>query len=410
MQATIPRYAVGRTLWSGFGLLLLLLIALTGAAYAYLRISRESSFALASTGVRRAAIAADLERALLGVRHDLTVFSLTGRAEAFADGQARLEEVQRHLGRATELEAGAPGDERLAASVARLSEALPSYRDQADRLRQLHGQIATSRQAAGVSFENLERILAQFAAGSDSDALLDLVLLSQVSGIRVSALEAFGNRDTAGAKQALTRLLGFRKQTAENPEIAKAFDALASDLTKAVDLFDQFETTFTAWQAQGAVLVRTASGMGLGAMRAMRDQSLATADAMTDATVVVTAGMVVIVLCGAAIAALVSRRVRRALAGIAGAMVRTAEDLAVDVTRLADTSRSLANESSAQVAALERTSGRIDEMAALTRSNEQVAQQVAAATQRRRRRRRLAPPTCMRCRTRSRPSTVRPTR
>jgi methyl-accepting chemotaxis protein len=373
---------VSRTIGFGFGFLLLLLAALAAAAYAYLRIARESSVRLANEGVRRAAIAADLERALLGVRHELTVFSQTGKKEALAEGARRLGEFQRHLDRAEELSRSDPRQERFAAAVARLRAGLPPYRQQADDLRRLHGAIATSREAASASFENLSRILAQFAAGSDSDALLDLVLLGQVSGIRVSALEAFGNRDTAGAKDALTRLLGFRKQTAENPEIAKAFDALASDLTKAVDLFAQFETIYAAWDRDGAGLVRIASGIGVTAMRDMRDESLGTADEMTDATRVVTSGLVLIVLVGIGIAAGVARRVRRALTDIAGAMVRTAEELAVDVTRLAEVSRSLAGESSAQVSALERTSTRVDEMAAMTRGNEAVAEKMAVATKR----------------------------
>ena len=152
MHPAPARHSVSRTIGFGFGFLLLLLAALAAAAYAYLRIARESSVRLANEGVRRAAIAADLERALLGVRHELTVFSQTGKKEALAEGARRLGEFQRHLDRAEELSRSDPRQERFAAAVARLRAGLPAYQQQADDLRRLHGAIATSRLVAGMFY------------------------------------------------------------------------------------------------------------------------------------------------------------------------------------------------------------------------------------------------------------------
>ncbi len=380
MKAKLPRSSVVQIVWGGFLVLLLLLAALAALSHSSLALSRASSARLAEQSVARAAIAADMQRALSAVRYDLTVFSLANRAEAYADGTRQLQEFERDLGHALALSRRHPEEARFASAIADLESALPTFRKEVDRLHGLRGEIATSRDHAGASFEKLIRVLGQYAAGSDNDALLDLVLMQQVSTIRVSTLEAYVNRDTARAKEALANLAGFKRQTGGNPEIAQAFDGLVTDLASAVNLFEQFEGAYAAWAANTERMTAEAAAIGASATAEMRAVSLETAEKMTRATIAVTAGMALALALGVGIATFVSGRVRRALREVAARMAATARELAGDAAEVAGASHTLSCEAEAQAAALEQTRTAVDEVSRMTRDNEVVAQKVAAAT------------------------------
>jgi len=380
MAPNIPKRTISQTVWLGYGLLLVLLTAIAGVSYYCLDFSKASSSKLAGESVVRAAIASDMERSLRGVQYSMTVFALAYRADAFDQGLRHLGELRSALAKAELLSREHPGSEAFTRSMTALRAGYGQYAAAAGELKRLRGEIANSREVASASFEELTTVLAKFAAGSDSDALMDLVMLGQVSAIRVSALEAFGDRDTAKAKAALGRLVGFRKQVADNPEIARAFDDLVAKLTKAVDLFAQFEATYSEWASDGNHMTQQAALIGLGATTEMREMSLGTVERMTEATIVVTAGIAATIALGLAIAGLVSRRVRNGLTAVASTMSAAVREIEGDANHLAESSQSLAQEATAQAAALDETRAAVGKVTEMTKSNELAAQKVADAT------------------------------
>ncbi len=369
-------------MWAGYGVLLLLLAAIMGVSERSLGISRASSETLALDSVPRSAAAADIERSLRSVQYDVTAFCLANNADAYGRAGAELAGLAGQLDRAQALAgASAPGSP-FARSVGSLRASLGDFRSNVESLHAMRQEIATSREKASQSFEVLTSTLAKFAAGSDSDALLDLVLLGQISSVRVSALEAFGNRDTAGAQGALKRLVGFKRQAADNPEISAAFDPLSANLKTAVDLFDQFESTYAAWTTEGAAMTAQAAEMGRTEAAEMGDVSLATASKMGRALTVTMAAMALTLVAGILIAAFVTRKVRRALTGIASELFVTAQEIAGDANSLAETSESLAHEASNQASALEETHTAVGHVARMTEANERAAERAAEATRR----------------------------
>jgi methyl-accepting chemotaxis protein len=323
-----------------------------------------------------------MERDLQDTRNQLTVFSLGNQPAAFAPAMASLQRFAEQLRAARDLGRRQAKNQDLQQALARLQTTLEAYRQAAERLQALHQQIAGSREGAGTAFEELTKILAKYAAGSDGDALLDLVLLQQVSAIRVSTLEAFADRNTPHATQAVARLAGFKRQASGNPEISQAFDALLVRLTAAVDRFAAFQAAEAELETQGATLIALTSVLGRSAMTEVREVSLATVAAMTRALAVVMAGLVVTVGLGGAIAVRVRAQVRRALSEVAGRMVAVARELARDADALVGTSEILARETMSQAAMLEETSNTVADMTGMTRSNDAVAQKMAAAARR----------------------------
>lgn len=380
MASTFRRLTVGQSIWIGFGVLLLLLTAIAGVSYSYLRMSMASSAQLAADSVVRASIAANMERSLAASLDDIRVFSLAKRPGSFEEGMKKLDEFYTHLTEAQTLGRRYAGPRGFGESIRELETHAKTLRAEAQDLHGLRGKIAASREDAGQSFESLIVILARYAAGSDSDALLDLVLMQQVSMIRVNALEAFIDRDTAGAKDALDRLRGFRKQVADNHEIGQAFDSLVEKLATAVDLFGQFETSYASCTNDGERMTELAVAIGRTAMEELQRVSLDTAAKMERAAMIVTVGMALALALGLIVAGCVARNVRRALGRTAEVMAETARQLAGAVEQVAEGSRTLATETTAQAASLEQTSSAVNEMAELTRSNEAVARTMAEAT------------------------------
>lgn len=374
------RQSVTGIIWAGFGLLFLLLTAIAALSYRSLRLSEQNSARLAHESVVRAQIASAMERALSMVQYDVSMFSLSTAPSAYADGEKQLLEYEKSLGAAAALTEQHPGHERLAATIHELGARLPEFKAKTEELHTLRGAIDVSRESASVSFEGASKILSKYAAGSDNDALLDLMLLQQVSTIRVNTLQAYVDRDTKRARASLLRLTSFKRQTASNPEVAEAFERLVTDLSKAVELFDRFESAFVEWtEMRQRISVRTIA-IGRGAMNDMRDVSLETVESMAGATIAVMAGMALALVLGVAIAMFVSGRVRRALRDVVCRMAGTAEELAVDANALAAASDTLAREASAQAAALQQTRAAVAEVTQMTRRNESVAQKVAEAT------------------------------
>lgn len=380
MDSNLPRHSVGQIIWAGFAVLLLVFAGTAALSYSSLRLSRQSSAKLADESVVRAAVSANMVRALSTVQYDVTVFSLANKPQAYDDGRKQLDEFQRYLAQAAVLSERHPEQERFVAAVRELQAALPDFRAQAQQLHTLRGEIATSRESASASFEKLTRTLGRYAAGNDNDALLYLSLMQSVSAIRVKTLQAFVDRDTAGAKNALMWLTGFKRQAAGNEDIAAAFETLVTDLSQAVALFDQFEATYNAWSANGSRMSLRAVTIGQAAMTEVRYVSLDSAEAMTNGMIAVMAGFAFALLLGIGIAMFVSHRARRALVDIAERMATTAEELAADANRLADASHTLSDEAAAQAAALEQTRASVAEITQMTRNNETVAQKVALAT------------------------------
>lgn len=380
MNKTLLRLSVGQIVWAGFAVLLALMAGIAAFAYGSLRSSRISSARLADESAVRAEIASQMERALHAVQYDLTVFSLAAKPAAYDAGIQHLGEFEKVFGQAVRLSEAHPENTAFQADVAGLKSLMPQIRAEAEELHTLRTAIGVSREQAAVSFEKLTRVLGKYAAGSDNDALLDLVLLQQISAIRVNTLQAFVDRDTVRAKDALVRLTGFKRQTAENPDIANAFTTLVSDLTKAVDLFDRFETVYATWSVNCDRLALQSAVIGEAATTDVRNVSLDTAGQMASAIVAVMAAMAVALVLGVVLAAFVNRRVRRALSEIASRMVTTAEGLATQANQLADASQTLSEEASSQAAALEQTRAAVAEVTQMTRHNEELANQVATAT------------------------------
>jgi len=148
---------VGQIVWIGFGVLLLLLAALAAGAHYYRSLSRASSVRLAEESVVRATLATDMERTLRGVRDNLTTFCLANQADAYDRGRRQLGDSELHVAAAAALSQRSPQNEVFAAAVRKLTAGLPAYRAEGEALHLLRGEIATSRENAGASFENLTR-------------------------------------------------------------------------------------------------------------------------------------------------------------------------------------------------------------------------------------------------------------
>ena len=371
------RFTVGQTLWFGFGLLQAMLAILASVSYSYLKASRAISTRLAEESVVRAQIAADMERTLAGAQDSLRVYHLTNRPGSYEQGFAHLKDFQGDLARAEELVGKGLVPPNLAESVAELGRRAQVFRSEAEELHVLRGRIAASREGTDAAFEKLTSVLAQYAAGSDNDSLLDLVLMQQVSTIRVSTLEAYIDRDAGRAKDALVRFGGFKKQVSGNREVSQSFEILMARLGEAVGLFGQFEATYASWSADADKLTALAAGIGRPAMGEVREVSLFSAAEMDRAARIVTWGMIGALGVGLAVAAYVGRSVRSALGSTAEAMAETADQLSGAVQQVAGASRKLASETAGQAAALEQTSSAVTELAGLTRSSETIAHAMA---------------------------------
>lgn len=378
MNITFSRHSVSSLVWSGFALLLLLMAAIGGISVWNLRESQAASVHLANQSVRRAALASSLERELREVQSQLVAFGITAQPPAFDAATTHLAAFDRELDQAGAVASAQREVAGFNISIDKLRTGAAAYRQSIERLHDIRSRIASSRDAAGQCFEKLSTILAKYAAGSDTDALLDLILLQQVSAIRVSTLQAFANHDTKQAQLALEELKHFKRQTAHNPEIRAAFEALLASLTSSVDLFAQFETAFADWSAATHSRIALLALHGKYAMADVRDVSLATATLMILAVRIVIVGTLISGLLGLGAATLVARRVRRELAGTAALVNETAEALADDADDVAAASRVLATKAAEQTAMLHQTGSAVAKITATTRNNETGAQNMAA--------------------------------
>ncbi|MFI5336100.1 MAG: methyl-accepting chemotaxis protein [Opitutales bacterium] len=382
MSANHAQPAVHKTIWAGYLFILLMLIGLAVLAYGSLSRSRASSSRLAEESVVRTELATKLERSLSGLQYNLTVFGLGNKTEQFAEALLQLDHLQLQLAQARALITPHADLSGFGAAVQELGTLLPTYKAKALELKSQRERIASSRDKANGSFDRLNEMLAKYAAGSDSDALLDLVLLQQVSAVRINTLEAFVDRNTDQAQKTLERLRGFKRQVAENAEISAALSVLVADLDSAVSLFGAYEATYASMAATGTQMTRKAMAIGETETSAMREVSLRTAEQLAGTTTAVMGGMIAALILGVGIAMFVSRRVRAALSEIARQMAETAQKLVGDADHLAANSQLLSDEASAQAATLEETRAALTEVNEMTSRNEALARKVAAATQR----------------------------
>ena len=380
MPSLLPRHSVRGSIWTGFAFLILLVGCLGAFSWYNLSSAKRASEHLAHEAVVSAALAAEIERDLRDVQSRVMVASMSANAEAFDGALSDLAGLETKVEAAATTEGTAADRAAWKDSLRTLSTRLHPYREVVVTLRDVRGKISTSRDAASGEFEKLTGILGKYAAGSDSDAILDLVLLQQVSGIRVKVLQGFVDRDAVQAKKALEQLTGFRRQVADNPELAQAFDKLVTKLSVAVNLFADFESSFQTWSVSTRALIDSATTLGSGQMAEMRDASLASAQKMARADQLVVAGMILALASGTCTAVFVSRRVRVELEEVTTTMGASTRALELNANRVETTLRALARDTAQQATMLEHTRTTAGGIVVTTKTSETIAKTMAAAT------------------------------
>jgi methyl-accepting chemotaxis protein len=400
---------LGTKIMVGFGVMIVIAVALGGLAVVKMKGVVGDSVMLAEEYAPESALASDLERRISRTMYAIQGYSFTGEKKYYEEGAASMALVKETIGKAEELASKAEHLTKLKDQLAGAKLAMTDYEHlmvEAEKNNNEMGKTAVSmRELAKKYMDNCEAFLKsqdtvmakEIADGAAPDKLnerlkkINLVndLIDLGNAARISNLRARANRDlqvmAEGIKTVFPAIekkvleLEPLSRSAENKQQLKEIMAAAGGYKAAMQ---KYSDIFAEQDRNNAARVTTggkATEVGRNLMKAAGDQTKDIAEkaagALSVASTTVLIGLAVAVVIGAVLAIFITRSITGPIRKIIEGLTEGAEEVASASGQVSSAAQSLAEGSSEQAASIEETSASLEEMSSMTKQNADNSQQ-----------------------------------
>ncbi len=407
----LKKARLGQRIGMGFGVLILIALALGGLAAVSMSRVKGQAQTLADEHVKAWSAANELERATLMAMFTMRGFSHTYDPAAFEAATGHLKEMQTALDEAARLAKSGRSLAKLKSNVEQLTPLVAQYADWATKTKEQVEVIKAARAAmakeeqvwseATDAYLNTvhSRLDAQVAANEPGQALSERIWKAQVvneimdigDNVLRCAYRAQATRDPSLVEK---RLGDFEKMFARYDQLRsrtaeKAFlDQIGASRKAAEGYQKAIVETVAAAKALGevdkgrlacanAVLAAT----GDTAKTAQQDASriaVGASTALSAANFVVLVGLLAAAVIGIFLAVTLTRGITGPLLRVIDGLGRGGEQVSSASGQVSSSSQQLAEGASEQASSLEETSAALEEMASMTSQNADNAKQANA--------------------------------
>ncbi len=405
---------LGAKIGLGFGLLILISLALGGAAWWSMQVAATESSRVAQDYVPQVSIFNHMEVRSLHAMHYMLGYMLSGKEEFRRKGLQNLAGLKESLAEARKLAVRSRVLTRLKGTIDQAERLLAAYERAAANTQRAIGGMNKARQTldqAGANFINAcNAYLEQQNRGLDRQVAGDPELKRRLQNIRiikdilvrggvlqVKTLQALLSRDPEKLHGAMAEFAEVERLTAQLKNGAgQADQTTLAEIERTTRLYRQaMASLLEHWrklvrleEKQKQIAAEILS-MSQGNAEAGLREAQAVADRaeslLGTASQVVLFGSLAALLLGVVLSLLITRSITRPLKLVIKELNAGSDQVAAAANQIAAASQSLAEGASEQAAAVEETSASVEELNAMTKSNADNAAQANTLSQESRR-------------------------
>ena len=408
-------YSLGAKIGAGFGLTIVLAIALGSLALWRMQQVSDQAEILSNEYVPEVRHANAIERLIYDMRMENTRFVLTLADEHRAAADQLLDELKQQLDETEAFADEATHLTKLGPAVAEAQRLLAEYRRTGERVAQAAEAIGRSRTTMDDSASTFVAATGTYLASQDRQATEEFDALggtmveteTQVAALherkeksklmndildignasRVAAMKALGERDAAAleaVRQRLNQVDGLIERlkpitrSAEDREVLDEVHASEESYNNAIATviasLHEMEAAITEWVVAGNQMLEQAQLTAKAGVEGAQHIASDTTGRLSQAAVVLLIGLGIVLVLGCGLAYFITRGitkpVRRVIAGLqeGSGQVSGASD------QVASSSQSMAEGASEQASSLEEVSASLEEMAGMTKQTAANAQ------------------------------------
>jgi methyl-accepting chemotaxis protein len=392
----------------GFGLLIVLAVALGGMAVYNMKNIEHQSTRLAKEYVPEVAVANEVERASLATMYEMRGFAFTGEDAFLKGAKEHLAEVKKHLKAAAEHAAKYPALAKLKENAAKAEAKVNEYEQLAIQTEAKEKAIDHDRQrmdsAAAKFLKNTDEYTAhqvqaakkEIAAGAEAaklDARVEKIsliddVMDEGSAIRVANFKAQAMRQPKIVQDAFKhfdtmeqKFEGLKKLTVqkEDLEAIEQTRAAAGEYKKALsELLANWLAMEEIGKKRGAIadeVLALAKGTALAGMQHTTEIADGAVEHLSAASLVMIIGLILALALGVILAVFITRSITKPINSAIMGLSEGSQQVAAAANQVSTSSQQLAEGAAQQAAAIEETSSSLEEMSSMTKTNADNAQQ-----------------------------------
>ncbi len=392
----------------GFGLLIVIALALGGVAVFDMHRVGSDAARLAKEFVPEVALANDMERSAQQAMFEMRAFGLTGDEAYYKQSQDNLAELKKHLESALDHANKYPALAHLKDNAVNASSKVAEYdklvqetvnsekAQQENRALMDKASAAFQKATSGYQESQTTQLKKEIDFGNESgmiaqrlektlqmDGIIELGNAVQVANYRGQAMRQFRLVQEAMKNFALMekKFTALTNITFDKDELQRIDDvkAAAAGYQKAMtDLLATWQATDELAKKRMAVanqVVAAARSTAKAALEHTVNVSGVSVTNLSDASLVLIIGLAAALLLGIALAIFITLSITRPINRVISGLSEGAAQVASAAGQVNNASQQLASGAAEQAAALEQTSSSLEEMASMTKTNADNASQ-----------------------------------
>ncbi len=393
---------LGTKIGLGFGVLILLALALGSVAAWNINAVKATATVLSDGYLPQVKLTSDLEREFLRAMLGVTVFVNTQDDKYLILGKKALTEVKTGLKDGEKLAAGAPDSAHFRDEMEKTREKIDQFERQLNEatvksydLVRSYGQLKETGKffmvnAGRFLADELEELKAGINNGSDSAAMEERLakvsilneLLELGNRIYLSVSTTQAERDLEaidGAKRLFETIdekldalkaLSHSETDRGSTERLKTASSLYRDaMTDLVGVWSSVEALNRQRSITGGEVMLLTQGAHNAGLDNMRKASDRTVKKVSLSTLVMISGILLAIIIGISIAFFLTRAITKPIRQVVRGLLEGAEKVASASSQVASSSQSLAEGASQQATALEVSTASLDQIGSMTRQN-----------------------------------------
>ncbi len=402
---------LGQRIGMGFGVLILIAVALGGLAVVNMTRVKGQAQTLASEHVKAWSVANDVERESLGTMYAMRLYNTTREAKDFDKVAEHLKSVQAGLDQAAKLSQQSRNLAKLKENAAKATALVQQYEQMAQQTKAYNDQIEAALaemdkqgkvwlDSANTYVKAMEdKQKAELASGMSGDKGLEraqkLKLANDVLGlgnaIRLGAWKGLAERSPEIAEKTLPnfeemakKYEALRAATVEQANLdriaanEKAAEAYKKAMTTLITSFRAVTELGAQRQAVADQVVAAALETAKGSQEDATKIANGASTALGASTSVMVVGLLAAVVIGVFLAVSLTRGITGPLFRVIDGLGRGSAQVSSASGQVSSSSQQLAEGASEQASSLEETSAALEEMASMTSQNADNAKQANA--------------------------------
>jgi methyl-accepting chemotaxis protein len=393
---------LGSKIGLGFGIIVTIMIIVSGVAIWKINKVKEQSNILASEWIPKVKVAGELERNTQSAMFEMRGYAYTEDKKFLDSSFNYLDQVSSFLDQANELANKSSHLTGLKEDIASVSENIKKYSDLskqtvtkntavADNLKVMADEAIKMKQTCETLLTcQMDDIKKEVKAGSVSDKLngklqqVDVLneFMINVWDVRLAVWKALGNRDVQFLQNArnifpaLEKQLGQIKSLAQTDAQRNQVDSLQAN----VEVYkSEFAKLLVNWTARNEIMaariplgiavmekLKVAGRNGLEETIQVSNSSVASLAASNTTTII---GLIVGVLMASVIAVFITRGITKPVNRIIEDLTNGSEQVAAASAQVSSSSQQTAHGASEQASSLEETSSALEEVASMSKTN-----------------------------------------